>query len=135
MESDSIRQEAVESLFDHYGIDPNLSKNMGFGVNDRKIIGEYIYLDIFDGSWIEIAKLLSRSESGKLIVGEFWDDYGGVQYIASNCNDSFVSFYFEEESDEMDQDDFDEESYYLEYEKNKEKWAAFIPEIAKSVFE
>ena len=134
MASDSISQEAIDTLFQQYGLDPSLSKNMGFGVNERSAVGEYIHLEIFDGSWIEIATLLSQTEKGKEVVAQFWDDYGGSHYIAANGAGSSINFYFEEESDEMDQEGFDEEAYYSEYEKNKEKWFSIIPKVVKSVF-
>jgi len=135
MSSKTISSETIDALFEHYDVNPELSKNMGFGINDRKALGEYIHLDIFDGSWIEIAKLLSKTQSKNTVVGEFWDDYGGAHFIASNGDGDSVNFFFEEESDEMDQDDFDEEAYYLEHDKNKEKWTAMIPKIAKGIFE
>jgi hypothetical protein len=134
MESDSIVPEAIAALFEQYGVDPNHIKGMGFGINKRTILGKFIHLDIFDGSWIEIAKLLSQTEAGHEVIGLFRDDYGGKHYIASNGKGSSVNFYFEEDSDDTFQEGFDEEAYYSEYEENKAKWISMIPKSAKKIF-
>jgi len=135
MTSNSVTPEAISSLFKYYEADPALTEGMGFSVNSRKVIGKYIHLDTFGGEWIKIAKILSQSKTGHEIVGEFWDDYGGAHYIASDGKGSLVNFYFEEESDEMDQDDFDEEAYHLECEKKKTKWTSIVPQKVKHIFE
>lgn len=134
MDSESIDLKEAEALFEYYDVDPTPLNDMGFSVNDRSIIGDYLSLDIFDGSWIEIAKLLSHAKTGQEVAGEFWDDYGGSYYVASDGNGNRVSFNFEEESDEMEQENFDEAAYFLKHEQNKEKWTSLIPKSVHHVF-
>jgi len=113
----------LSPLDDHY---------LELGVSEKE---GYIYFSVSgELEWIGLLYVLTMTSQNIELYSFLHDEYGGNTYFARNAKGEKFAYWWEEDSDETFQDDFNEEEYENNLANRNARWKSIIPKKIKSEF-